>query len=161
MHGYLSLGKTSGPTTNADDSKVLLCGTYHPQQAINYYISNFLSPYLCGYRKGFSTQLPLLSLTEKWKKALDNKGFGGAVLKDLSKAFDTINNDLLIAKLRAYDFDKSIFKLIFSYLNSRWHGTKIDQNYNSWEELLQAVSQGSVLSPLLFNIYLNDLFCRR
>ena len=124
MHGYLSLGKTSGPTTNADDSKVLLCGTYHPQQAINYYISNFLSPYLCGYRKGFSTQLPLLSLTEKWKKALDNKGFGGAVLMDLSKAFDKINHDLLIAKLHAYGFDKNSLKLLLSYLKNRWHRTK-------------------------------------
>ena len=89
------------------------------QQAINYYISNFLSRYLCGYRKGFSTQSPLLSLTEKWKKALDNKGFVGAVLMDLSKAIDTINHDLLIAKLYAYDFDKNSLKLLLSYLKNR------------------------------------------
>ena len=55
------------------------------QKQINDYISNFLSPYLCGYRKGFITQLALLSLIEKWKKALDNKGFGGAVLMDLTQ----------------------------------------------------------------------------
>ena len=61
------------------------------QRQINDYISNFLSPYLCGYRKGFSTQLTFLSLIEKWKKALDNNGFGGAVLMDLSNTFDTIN----------------------------------------------------------------------
>ena len=59
------------------------------QKQINGYIYNFLSPYLCGYRKGFSLRLPLSSLTEKWKKALDNNGFGGAVLMNLSKAFDT------------------------------------------------------------------------
>ena len=69
------------------------------QKWINGYINNFSSPYLCGYRKGFNTQLALLSLTEKWKKVLDNKSFGGAVLMDLPKAFDTINHDLLIAKL--------------------------------------------------------------
>ena len=56
------------------------------QKQINGYINNFLFPYLAAYRKGFSTQLALLSLTEKWKKILDNKGFGGAVLMDLSKA---------------------------------------------------------------------------
>ena len=71
------------------------------QKQINEHIKNKLSPYLCGYRKGFSTQYALLSLIERWKKILDEKGFGGAVLMDLSKAFDTLNHELLIAKLSA------------------------------------------------------------
>ena len=104
------------------------------QNQINGYINQFLSPYLCGYRKGFSTQLALSSLIEKWRKALDNKSFGGAVLMDLSKAFGTINHDLLIAKLHAYGFDKSSLKLLFSYLNNRWHRTNINQNFSSWDE---------------------------
>ena len=85
----------------------------------------------------------------KLKKALDNKDFEGAVLMmDLSKAFDSINHNLLIAKLHAYGFDKSSLKLLFSYLNNRGNRTKINQNFSSWEELLQGVSQGSVLGPL-------------
>ena len=64
-------------------------------------VNEFLSPYLCGYCKGFNTQYALLSSIEKWKENLDNKGYTGAILMDLSKAFDTINHELLIAKLYA------------------------------------------------------------
>ena len=82
---------------------------------ISQYINSFLTPYLCGYRKGFSTQLALLCLIEKWKIVLDSKSYGGAVLMDLSKAFDAINHDLLIAKLHACGFSKQSLKLIKSY----------------------------------------------
>ena len=56
---------------------------------IRFYIDQFLSPYMCGYRKSFSTQHALLSLIEKSIKVLDNKGYGGTILIDLSEAFDT------------------------------------------------------------------------
>ena len=59
------------------------------QKQINGFIISFLFPYLCGYRKGFSTQHALLTLVENWRKSLDNKGFSGAILMDLSKAFNT------------------------------------------------------------------------
>ena len=101
------------------------------QKQRNDYISNFLSPCLCKYRKGFSTQLALLSLIEKWKKALDNKSFGGAVLMDLFKTFDTVNHDLLIAKLHAYVFDKNSLKLLSSYLKNKWYRTRINQKFSS------------------------------
>ena len=77
---------------------------------------------------------------------------------DLSKAFDTINQDLLIAKLHTDGFSNDSFKLLYSYLNNRWHRTRISQKFISLKELSQGVPQGSVLRPFLFNIYLNDLF---
>ena len=69
---------------------------------ISEYINQFLSPYLCGYRQGFSIQQALVSLIEKWKAILDKNGYAGAVLMVLSKVFDTINHDLIIARLNAY-----------------------------------------------------------
>ena len=77
---------------------------------------------------------------------------------DLSKAFDTINHELLIAKLYAYGFSKDALKLIFSYMSDRWQRCKINKSFSSWSALLQEVPQGSVLRPILFNIYLKDLF---
>ena len=74
------------------------------QKLIFQYVENFLSPFLCDYRKDFSTQTALLGLVEKWKASLDKKGHAVAVLMDLSKAFDTINHELLLAKLNAYGF---------------------------------------------------------
>ena len=82
-----------------------------------------------------------MSLIEKWKKELDNKGYGGAILMDLSKAFDTINHELLITKLYAYGFSKDVLKLIYSYMSDRWQRTKIDKSFSSWSALLKGVPQ--------------------
>ena len=86
------------------------------QKQIVVYMVHFLLPHLCGYRKKFNTQQALLALTENWKKVLDNKDFGGAVLMDLSKAFDTINHYLLVAKLNGYGFNNDSLELLCSYL---------------------------------------------
>ena len=75
---------------------------------------------------------------------------------DLSKAFDTLNHGLLIAKLHAYGFDKNVLKLIKSYLSTRWQRTKINSSFSTWSELTKGDPQGSVLG--LFNLFINDLF---
>ena len=80
------------------------------------------------------------------------------MLIDLSKAFDTINHDLLVAKLHTNGFSNDSLKLLYSYLKNRWYRTKINHKFSSQKELSQGVPQGSVLGLLLFNIYLNHLF---
>ena len=69
---------------------------------------------------------------------------------DLSKAFDTINHELLIAKLYAYGFSKDALKLINSYMSDRWKRTKIDKSFSSWSALLKGVPQGSVFLSTSF-----------
>ena len=99
-------------------------------------------------------------MLEKWKSAVDNKKTFGALLTDLSKAFDGLNHGLLLAKLNAYGFSLLALRMIQSYLSNRKQRTKINSDFSSWEEILFEVPQGSILGPLLFNIFLCDLFFR-
>ena len=125
---------------------------------IDDYIDQFLSKYLCGYRKGYNPQITMVHMVEKWKMARDMGGHAGGVLMDLSKAFDTINHELLIAKLHAYGFGFDALELVHSYLSNRWHRTKIDGSFSAWAQIFCGMPQGSVNGPKWFNIYLNDLF---
>lgn len=126
-------------------------------EQIENYFNNILSKYQHGFRKGFNSQHCLMSLIEKWKESIDNGGAFGAVLTDLSKAFDCLPHDLLIAKLNAYGFDKKALKLIFSYLSSRKQRVKVNNSYSTWKEVLYGVPQGSMEFPRLCRTYIQNL----
>ena len=122
------------------------------------FIENSLSPFLFGFGKGHSTEQCLVAMLEAWKLAIDDKGYAGAILTDLSKAFDCLKHHLLIAKLDAYGFNQDALKFIRSYLKNRKQRTKVGSAYSKWQEIKHGVPQGSILGPLLFNIFLNDIF---
>ena len=86
------------------------------KQMLEFFESYFFSKYQGGFRKGFSAHNFLVSMFEKWISATDNKKSFGALLTDLSKAFDYLSHELLIAKLNAYAFNMSALRFVDSYL---------------------------------------------
>jgi hypothetical protein len=97
-------------------------------------------------------------MIEKWKMYRDERGHAGAILMDLSKAFDAIKHKLLIAKLQAYGFSNDALEIVQAYLKGRWQRTKINTSFSTWAEILCGTFQGTVLGPKFFNIFINDLF---
>ena len=97
-------------------------------------------------------------MTEKWRASLDQNGTCAVLLTDLSKTFDCLPHDLLIAKLHAYGCDLPSLKLLNCYLRKRTQRVKINNFCSSWADILFGVPQGSILGSILFNIFLSDLF---
>ena len=114
------------------------------------YFDNILYPIQCGFRKGHSAQQCLLVMIEKFKESIDKGHQFGALLTDLSKAFDCIDHKLLIAKQYSYGISLSSINLLSSYLSNRTQRIKINDCFSLRNEI--------EYGPLLFNIDLIDIF---
>ena len=137
-------------------SKVLEKLVY--EEIYNYFISNkLLHPNLHGYRKHRSTQTALLQLYNKWVQAASDGKLSGVVLLDLSAAFDLVDPELLLKKLKVYGFDDDFLCWVESYLTNRYQAVWIDHALSEFLECKVGVPQGSNLGPLFFLIFYNDL----
>ena len=123
-------------------------------------LSNFtdkiLSKFVSAYRKSYNSNHILLKLIEEWKKSLDDKNIIGAVLMDLSKVFDCIPHDLLLAKLHANGLTIDAIIFIYLYMKRRKEGVKINDTESLFKIFLSEVLQGSILRPILFSLFIND-----
>ena len=127
-------------------------------EQIEMFSEKILSPKLYGFRKGHSTQHALLNLLKNWQNSLDMSGVIGAILMDLSKSYDCLPHDLLIAKLSAYGFEDSATSLTSDYLSKRYQRVKIGSVFSSYLEILRVVPQVSILGLILFNIFIYDFY---
>ena len=111
-----------------------------------------------AYRKKYTRQHVTTYLVEEWREHLDENFVVGAVLTELSKAFDWIAHDLLIAKLAVYGFSDSTLCYVYSYLSNRKQCVCINNTYSNYQKITSGVPQGSILGPIFFNLSINDLF---
>ena len=167
LHLYLKKGSTKQenyrpvsvlPTLSKIIERVLF-------DQLSKFSNRFLSLLLCGFRKGYNTQYALVNLLQQWIKSLDEiddeindeiDGIVGTLFMNLSKAYSCVNYELIISKL-AYKLNEGSLRLFQNYLSKWKQRVNIGSALSKWLEIIVGVPQGSILEPVLFNIFINDL----
>ena len=124
---------------------------------ISHCFDDIFHEHVFAYRKNYVTDTALLSLTEQWRKELDQHNIIEIVSMDLSHAFDTLPHDLITAKFKSYGADDKTTELIHDYLTNRRQRVRLGDQLSNWKEISAEVPQGSVLGPLIFYIFMNHL----
>ncbi len=125
---------------------------------LSLYFEDIFNPFLSGFRSQHSCETVLLRMTENIKQCPDEGKILFVLIRDLSRAFDSIPFKLLISKLHAYGLSSSACELLLSYYSDRKQRVKVGNHVSNWQNIYKGSAQGSIIGPISYNIFSNDMF---